>query len=138
RGVAGGGPPGGWGVRWGGWSPGAGVVPGGAHGRAGFFVPGVPGPSPGARRNLGVRVEPADEEVVEDVLEVDGAVTLPADRRAVASAQLGGTLTKINAEPGQVVRAGDVVAEVASLELHSQQFDLLRAQLEGQLLEDNL
>jgi RND family efflux transporter MFP subunit len=122
----------------GGLFPGDRVVTRGAHELAGFFVPGVLRPSPEARRNLGIRVEPAEEQVVEDVVEVDGAVTLPADRRAVASAQLGGTVAKINVGPGQTVRAGDVVAEVASLELQSQQLDLLRAHLEGRLLEDNL
>jgi membrane fusion protein, heavy metal efflux system len=122
----------------GGLFPGDRVVTRGAHELAGFFVPGVLRPSPEARRNLGVRVEPVEDQVVEDVLEMDGAVTLPADRRAVASAQLGGTLAKINVGRGQAVRAGDVVAEVASLELQSLQLDLLRAHLEGRLLEDNL
>jgi RND family efflux transporter MFP subunit len=116
--------------------PGDRVVTRGGHELAGFFVPGVLRPSPEAARNLGLRVEPARPQVVEEVVEIDGAVDVPPDRRAVASAPLAGTIEKLHVDRGQPVRAGDVVAEVVSLELQSLQLDLLRAHLDTQLLED--
>jgi cobalt-zinc-cadmium efflux system membrane fusion protein len=75
---------------------------------------------------------------VEDVLEVEGAIEVPPDRRTFVSAQLPGSLWKIHAERGQTVRAGDTLAEIASLELQNLQLDLLRAHLDAELLEQSL
>jgi RND family efflux transporter MFP subunit len=118
--------------------PGDRVVTQGSHELAGFFVQGVLRPSPEAARGIGLRVAPARPQVVEDVLEVEGAVEVPPDRRVFVSAQLPGSLGKIHAERGQAVRAGDVLAEVASLELQNLQLDLLRAHLDAGLLEQSL
>lgn len=49
------------------------------------------------------------------------------------SSQLGGTLQRIHVTPGQTVRAGDVLAEIASLELQNLQLDLFRADLDSRL-----
>ncbi len=62
---------------------------------------------------------------------------VPPDRRTFASSQLPGSLTKILVEQGQKVQAGDVLAEVASLELQNLQLDLLRASLQAQLLQES-
>src|SRR5262249_19066054 len=88
--------------------------------------------------NIALRVEPARLQVVEDVVEVDGVVDLPPGRRAFISSQLAGTLHRIQVDRGQVVRAGQVVAQVARLEVQNLQLDLLRAHLESELLEDSL
>ncbi|MCI0459358.1 MAG: efflux RND transporter periplasmic adaptor subunit [Gemmataceae bacterium] len=116
--------------------PGDRVVTRGSHELASLFVQGVLRLSEEAKKNIGLRVEPVRRHVVEDVLEVDGAVDVPPDRRTFASAQLAGTLQTIRVERGQAVRAGDVLAEVASLELQSLQLDLLRAHLQVGLLEE--
>jgi RND family efflux transporter MFP subunit len=113
--------------------PGDRVVTRGSHELAGFFVQGVLRPSPEAARNIGLRVEPVGRHVVEEVLELDGAVDVPPDCRADVSSPLPGTLQRIRVEPGQVVHAGDVLAEVASLELLTLQLDLLRADLDSRL-----
>jgi RND family efflux transporter MFP subunit len=125
-------------IRGGKLFPGDRVVTAGAHELAGFFLQGVLRPSPEATANMGLRVEAARPHVVEDVVELDGAVDVPPDRRTVAASQLTGTLQKIHVERGQVVRAGDVLAEVGSLELQNLQAELLQAHLQIELLEESL
>lgn len=122
----------------GGVYPGDRVVTRGSHELAGFFVQGVLRLSDEAKRNIGLRVEPAGRHAVEEVSEVDGAVDVPPDSRTFASSQLAGTLQKIQVERSQAVRAGDVLAEVASLELHNLQLELLRSHLQLGLLEELL
>ncbi len=63
-------------------------------------------------------------------------VDVQPDRRALVSSQLGGTIQAIRVEHGQAVRAGDILAEIASLELMNLQLDLIRADLDAQLLEE--
>lgn len=116
--------------------PGDRVVTRGSHELASFFVPGVLKFSPEAAKNIGLHVEPADRHIVEDVIELDGTIDVPPDRRADVSSQLGGTLQRIHVRPGQTVRAGDVLVEIASLELQNLQFDLLRADLDSRLRKD--
>lgn len=122
----------------GGVFPGDRVVTRGAHQLGGFFVQGVLRLSPEACKNVGLRVEPAGPRAVEDVLEVDGTVEIPPGRRAFASSQVGGTLERIHVERSQPVKQGQVVAEVASLELQDLQLELLRVHLEKALLEKSL
>jgi RND family efflux transporter MFP subunit len=116
--------------------PGDRVVTRGSHELAGFFVQGVLRLSPEAAKNIGLHVERAGRYVVEDVIELDGRVDVPPDRRADVSSQLAGTLERIHVTPGQTVRAGDILAEIGSLELHNLQLDLLRADLDCQLRTD--
>jgi cobalt-zinc-cadmium efflux system membrane fusion protein len=123
-------------VRSGGLFPGDRVVVRGGHELAGLFAQGVLRPSPEAARGIGLEVEPVSLRAVEDVAEIDGAVDLPPARRASASSPLAGTVSKVLVDRGQPVKAGDVLAEVVSLDLHALQLDYLRAHLEGELQED--
>ena len=116
--------------------PGDRVVTRGSHELAGFFVQGVLRLSPEAAKNIGLHVEPVGRHVVEEVVELEGAVDVPPDRRSAVSSQLAGTLQRIHVGPGQVVRAGDVLGEVASLEWQNLQLDLLRADLDSRLQKD--
>jgi RND family efflux transporter MFP subunit len=123
-------------VRSDGLFPGDRVVVRGGHELAGLFAQGVLRPSPEAARGIGLEVEPVGPRAVEDVAEFDGAVDLPPARRASASTPLPGTVRKVLVDRGQPVKAGDMLAEVFSLDLHALQLDLLRAHLEVELLED--
>jgi len=123
-------------VRSGGLYPGDRVVVRGGHELAGLFAQGVLRPSPEAARGIGLEVEPATVRAVEDVAEIDGAGDLPPARRASASSPLPGTVSRVLVDQGQPVKAGDVLAEVVSLDLHALQLDYLRAHLEGELQED--
>ncbi len=118
--------------------PGDRVVTRGGHELATYFVPTELRLSKEAAKNIGLRVEPVQVRQVDDVMELDGIVTVPPDRRTFASSQLAGTLQRIAIDRGQRVRAGDVLAEVASLELQNLQLELLRAHGQTQLLEEAL
>jgi membrane fusion protein, heavy metal efflux system len=111
------------------------VVTMGSHELASFFVQGILRPGPEAAENIGLRVEPVERQLVEDVIEFDGVVDLPPDRRATVSSPLIGTIQKILVDRDQVVRAGDVLAEIRSLELQTLQLDLLTEHLRLVLLE---
>lgn len=118
--------------------PGDRVVTRGGHELAPFFAPTVLRLSPEAERTIGLKVEPAARRVVDDVLTLDGAVELPPARRGFASSQLGGTIRSIRTDRGEVVKAGDVVAEVYSPELLTMQQELLKTHLESALVETTL
>lgn len=118
--------------------PGDRVVTRGSHQLGSFFVPGVLRPSPEASRSIRLAVEPAEYRSIGEVLAVDGGVDLPPTARASISSPLAGALVKVHIDRAQTVKAGDILAEVQSLELQGLQLDLLRASLEGQMLEDTL
>ncbi len=114
------------------------VVTTGSHELAASYVQGVLRLSPEAERNIGLRVEPARRHPVAEVVQLRGAVDLPPASRAIVSARLAGTIARINVDLDQVVGAGEVVAEVASLELQNLQLDLLRSHLQYELLDQKL
>lgn len=115
--------------------PGDRVVTRGAHELGSFFVPGILRLTPQAERTIGLQVAPVGQQVVEEVVEMDGAVEVPPDRRSYASPQLEGTLQKIHVDRGQAVAKGQLLGEVASLEFQSLQLELLKEHLEYKLLE---
>jgi RND family efflux transporter MFP subunit len=65
-------------------------------------------------------------------------VELPPARRAVAASRLGGTIHRILASPDQLVHAGELLAEVASLELQDLQRELVSNHFEAERLEKKL
>lgn len=118
--------------------PGDRVVTRGGHELGTFFAPGVLRLSPESARTIGLKVEPATLHAVETVVELPGAVYLPPDRRSVATARLPGVISSIKADRGQRVKAGDVLAEVFSLDLLNLQLDLLRDHLAADLAGQQL
>lgn len=118
--------------------PGDRVLTAGSHELASFFVQGSLRLSPEAERNIGLLVEPARRRTVAEVLTLHGVADLPPKGRAIVSARLAGALERIVVDRDQTVRAGDVVAEVGSLELQNLQLELLRSQLQAALLEQAL
>lgn len=116
--------------------PGDRVVTRGGHELASFFVPGVLRLTPEAADAIGLVVEPVTLRTVDDMFEIDGLVDLPPAGRASASSPMAGTISKLLVDRGQTVRAGDVLAEVASLDLQNLQLEYLRAHLEGVLVEE--
>ena len=114
--------------------PGDRVVTAGSHELSSFFVQGVLRLSPEAERSIGLRVEPAGLHPIGAIVQLDGMVDLPPNRKAIVAARLAGTVERILVDRDQVVQAGDVVAEIASLELQTMQLDLLRSHLQARLL----
>jgi cobalt-zinc-cadmium efflux system membrane fusion protein len=94
--------------------------------------------SPEGERDVGLAVEAAAAHRVESVIQIEGNVDVPPDRRAAVSAQLAGTLEWVGVDRGQQVEAGQEVARVAGLGLQSMQLDLLKADLELRLTEESL
>ncbi len=114
------------------------VVTTGLSQLATFFFPEVLRPSAESARNMGLAVEPVGMHIVEDVLELQGAVEAPPDRRAVAASQLAGKIQRVAIERDQSVRKGEVVAEVASLELQKLQMDALQAHLQIAITDESV
>ncbi len=122
----------------GGVFPGDRVLTAGSHELASYFEPNVLRLSPEAEKSIGLSVEPARRRTVADVVTLAGVIDLPPDRRAVASARLAGTVRAIHVRRDQTVKAGDVVAEVESLELHNLQLDFLKSELQMRLADETL
>ncbi len=118
--------------------PGDRVVTRGGHPLSSLFFLGVLRIGPETARTIGLKVEPVSEQVVERIQSFDGGLDIPPNHRTMASSQLGGKLVNLRVDRGQSVRAGDVLAEIASLELRDIQLDLLRAHLDGAMWRDTL
>lgn len=121
-------------VRGGGVYPGDRVVTTGSQELASFLPETVLRPGPEAAAQIGLRVEPARPRRISEVVEADGAVELPPGRRAVVTARRAGTLVRVAARRDARVHAGEVLAEVVSLELEDAQLELVRSQLQADLL----
>lgn len=114
------------------------LVTAGAHELATFFLPGVLRLSPEAERNTGLKLETVRSHEVEDVIDVEGIVEVLPDHRALISTQIAGTLQKISVDRGQTVAAGEVVGEIAGVELQTLQLEYLRGHLQTELLAKQL
>jgi len=87
------------------------------------------------------RSEVNDKRSVTDdavVAVAHGMVELPTDQQALAAPQVEGRVRRILAAPSRPVSAGDVLAEVDSLQLRSLQLDLLQTLTEARLAEQSL
>jgi cobalt-zinc-cadmium efflux system membrane fusion protein len=114
--------------------PGDRVLTQGAQILASYFAAGVLHPSEEAKESIGLRLEAVGPQPVEDTIELDGVVDVPSDGRALVSSQLPGTLEQIRIDRGQIVHAGDVIAELASLEFQNLQLEMLQADQQLHLL----
>jgi membrane fusion protein, heavy metal efflux system len=65
------------------------------------------------------------DEGQENTVIVQATVELPTDRQAFATSRIEGRIARILADPSQAVQAGQILAEVDSLQLRNQQLELL-------------
>jgi membrane fusion protein, heavy metal efflux system len=72
-------------------------------------------------------VSPEPEASNHAVLIAQAAIELPTDRQVFATSRIEGRLVKVLVDPSQPVRAGQVLAEVDSLQLRNLQLELLQA-----------
>lgn len=114
------------------------VVTRGGHELSSLFFLGVLRIGAETARTIGLKVEPATPQVVDRILSFDGALDVPPQQRTTASSQLSGKLVSIRVDRGQSVKAGEVLAEIASLELQDIQLELLRNHLDGELWSGTL
>jgi RND family efflux transporter MFP subunit len=80
-----------------------------------------------ARTSVDVDTAPVESRTVEEKVLAYATVSAPWRNHGYATAQLPGRVARVGVTPGQVVKAGDVLAEVESLELDTLQLDLLAA-----------
>ena len=83
-----------------------------------------------ARDGLGVATALVESRAVEERILAYATVVVPWTRHGFATARLPGRVAKVHVVPGQVVRAGDTVAEVQSLDLETLQLDAVTARAE--------
>jgi RND family efflux transporter MFP subunit len=114
------------------------VVTRGSRQLGSFFVPGVLKLSPEMARTIGLQVEPAAKQLVEEVIEIDGEAEVPPQARSFIATPLAGTLEKVHVDRAQAIQPGKVLAEIASLELQNWQLEFLRSEQESALLEETL
>jgi len=85
----------------------------------------------------GDRVEEPEETDRRDVVfEAHGTIELPTDQQSLATPQIEGRVHRILVTPGEQVAAGDVLAEVDSLQLRNIQLDLLQTLAQARLAEN--
>lgn len=118
--------------------PGDRVVTRGGHELGTFFAPGVLRLSPESTRTIGLKVEPVALQTIETIIDIPAAVELRPEHRSLATARLPGVISAIRVERGQRVKAGDILAEVFSLDLLKLQLELLQEQLAGDLATQQL
>jgi RND family efflux transporter MFP subunit len=81
-----------------------------------------------ARTAVDVDTAAVESRVIENRVLAYASIVAPWRNHAFATARLPGRLTRVFVTPGQTVNAGDVLAEVESLELDTLQLELLAAQ----------
>ncbi len=118
--------------------PGDRVVTRGGHELSSLFFLGVLRLSPQTARSIGLTVENVSKHSVEQILAIDGAVDIPPQRRTTASSQLPGSINAIRVSRGQSVKAGDILADISSLELQDLQLQLIKAHLDHELWKNLL
>jgi membrane fusion protein, heavy metal efflux system len=72
------------------------------------------------------------------VLVAQAAIELPTDRQVFATSRIEGRLVKVLVDPSQQVRAGQVLAEVDSLQLRNLQLELLQTLSQMQWTQQSL
>ncbi len=116
-------------VRGGSLYPGDRVVTRGSHELGSFFAKGVLKVGPESARDIGLKTAPVSTESIRETLTIDGVVDVPPTNRSVASAQLGGAIYRILVDRGQMVRRGQVLAEITSQTFQNLQLELLQTSL---------
>ncbi len=118
--------------------PGDRVVTKGSHELGAFFISGVLRLSPAGEADFGLDVAPAQLQTIDDVVELDGAVEVPPEGRVDVTSRLEGRLARIHVDRGQRVTAGEVLAEVSSLDFQALQLELIQMASQTRLSHETL
>ncbi|MDD2884946.1 MAG: efflux RND transporter periplasmic adaptor subunit [Dechloromonas sp.] len=84
-----------------------------------------------------LQVEPVRREAIADTLRVAGRIDFDEQRLARIGATVTGRVTQVDAQLGQLVRLGDVLARLNSSELSQQQLAYLKARSQLELNRRN-
>jgi membrane fusion protein, heavy metal efflux system len=118
--------------------PGDEIVMKGSHELSSFFVQGVLTLTLEAQRNIKLQLESITERPLEDVVSVSGTVEMPPESKVLASSRIPGKIARILVGLSEPVQAGQIVAQVESLEFDSIQLDLIQTQTRLVLLRELL
>ncbi len=114
--------------------PGDRVVVRGGHELSSLFFLGVLKLDEPSRKRLGLQLETVGEHPISKTLALPASVVLPPQNKRTTSSQIAGSIQKIAVSPGQFVKVGDALMELASSELQDLQLELLRVHLDAELL----
>lgn len=89
--------------------------------------------SPDAHQSLGVETAEVTLRMPEEKVLAYATLTATWRGHAFASSRLGGRITALKVNPGQQVKAGEVLAEVESIELESLQSEFVMARNDARL-----
>lgn len=91
--------------------------PGAAHEETGGADAGTISLSPEARANIGLAVAFAEERVIERTLSLNATLRVEPDREAFVSSRVQGKVTAVRANVGSVVRRGESLVDIQSLQI---------------------
>jgi membrane fusion protein, heavy metal efflux system len=114
------------------------VVTAGSHELASLLPVTVLRPSKEAEKNIELKIESARKRSLSETVTLGGIVDLLPGGKAIVSSRLPGVIGRIHVDRSQSVKAGEIVAEVASLEFQQLQLDLLRQHLQAELFQESL
>ncbi len=120
-------------IRGGTLLPGDRIVTQGSHELSSFFMQGSLKLSRETAKDIGLEVQAATPRAVNDVFEADGMVDVQPENRSVVASPLAGIIERILVDRSQSVHAGEVIAELRSLEFQTLQFELLKARYDSDL-----
>ncbi|MCP9629359.1 efflux RND transporter periplasmic adaptor subunit [Rhodopseudomonas palustris] len=87
---------------------------------------------------VGIETSPLEQQPAPAGLSFPGRITVPPDRTRLMNAQLGGRIERLLVRTDDMVKAGDVLAEIQSPALASAQGEFLVAANKERLLKTNL
>jgi RND family efflux transporter MFP subunit len=91
-----------------------------------------------AHKSLGLTTAEIELRDLERTVTATASVVAPWRQHAYVTTRMGGKLARILCQPGELVQAGQKLAEIESLELENEQLELVQAQLELELAQQTL
>jgi RND family efflux transporter MFP subunit len=91
-----------------------------------------------AHKAVGLATSEVDLKDLENTITVTATVVAPWKQHAYASTRVGGKLERVYFRPGDVVQAGQRLADIESMELENEQLELIQSKLELELAQHTL
>lgn len=90
------------------------------------------------KKAIGLTHDVVDFRTMEETVPVNAVARVPWSARAYASTRLPGAITKVMARPGATVKAGDVLAELESVEFENLQIEAQQREADLKTAQENL
>lgn len=116
--------------------PGDRVLTRGSHELSSLFILGELRLKPETASAMGLKTTKASVRPIDRVLHLDAFVDLTPQARTTASSIMSGKISAIHVDRGQIVEAGELLAEVSSLEVEDLYLDMIRSRLNANLWKE--